>query len=518
MVIPDKDKPKLADALYRTSFDAFAQSAFRIIEPAINYEWSWHVECISEHLQAIDAGEIEPRLIINLPPRSLKSYLVSTAFPAWVLGRKPHTKFICTSYGFEVVEANARKCKQIIMSDWYKALFPDTKISPMLDRITNFETTQGGQYYAASALSPITGIGADYVLCDDLLKSMEANSETIRTSTNLNIRTTLLNRFNDRRTGKFVMVMQRLHDDDPTGHLLKDGGYRLLKLPAETKERIEIDLNGKKWVMPENSLLFPERLSRETLDRIRLDMSEFNYAGQYLQEPVPLSGGDFREEWVQFYANGSIKPKDMNIVILVDPSGGDDLKKKKKKQSDWTAMVVVGFAPDNNKYILDIIRDRLNPKERVDMLFLLHRKWNELSGKSPKVGYEKYGMMTDTFYIEEKKKQDAYHFPLIELGGGVSKEERIRQLIPDLQNGRWYLPQSLIYIDGEGRRFDLVQEIIKSEMATFPRARFDDMLDAWSRIYTADLNMIFPKGKVGMATKAYKQAREDANVESWMDY
>lgn len=516
-MLPLTNEAEAADALYRENFDAFAQRAFSVIEPAIEYEWSWHVQCIADHLQALDAGEIEPRLIINMPPRSLKSYLVSTAFPAWKLGRDPHTKFICTSYGFEVVEANARRCKQIIMSDWYKALFPKTKISPMLDRITNFETTAGGQYYAASALSPITGIGCDYMLCDDLLKSMEANSDTIRTSTNQNIRTTLLNRFNDRRTGKFVLVMQRLHDDDPTGHLMKDGGYRLLKLPAETKERIEIDLNGKKWVMAENSLLFPERLSRETLDRIRLDMSEFNYSGQYMQSPVPLSGGDFRESWIQFYAQGSIKPKEMNIVILVDPAGGDELNKKKKKLSDWTAMMVVGLAPDNNYYLLDIIRDRLNPTERVDVLFMLHRKWNALSGKSPKVGWEKYGMMTDTHYIELKKNTDSYHFPLVIVAGQMSKEERIRQLIPDMQNGRWYFPQSLLYIDGEGRKFDLVQEILKSEMPTFPRARFDDMLDALSRIYTPELSMVFPKVKVSAVTKAIRKSQADGATDSWED-
>ena len=126
--------------------------------------------------------------------------------------------------------------------------------------------------------------------------------------------------------------------------------------------------------------------------------------------------------------------------------------------------------------------------------------------------------MTDTFYIEEKKKTDAYHFPLIILGGAMAKEERIRQLIPDMQNGRWYFPNNLLYIDGEGRRFDLVQELIKSEMATFPRARFDDMLDALSRIYTPELNMVFPKQKVGMVTKAIRQSMEDAESTDWMDF
>jgi predicted phage terminase large subunit-like protein len=156
-------------------------------------------------------------------------------------------------------------------------------------------------------------------------------------------------------------------------------------------------------------------------------------------------------------------------------------------------MIVVGCSPDNNYYLLDIVRDRLNPTERVETLFQLHRKWNSLSGKPPKVGYEKYGLMTDTHYIRLKQEQDNYRFQMIELGGTMPKEARIRRLIPDLERGRWWLPPSLHYVDNEGRTFDLIKELTNSEMPTFPKARFDDMLDAWSRIMDAELGAIFPK-------------------------
>jgi len=205
----------------------------------------------------------------------------------------------------------------------------------------------------------------------------------------------------------------------------------------------------------------------------------------------------------------------MNIVILVDPSGGEDINKKKKKLSDWSAFMVVGLAPDGNYYLLDIIRDRLNPTDRVNTLFMLHRKWLGLSGKSPKVGYEKYGMMTDTHYIRDKMAQDAYNFSLVELGGAMSKEERIMRLVPDMQNGRWFFPQTLHYVDGEGRSFDLVHEIIHSEMPTFPRARFDDMLDALSRIYEPELFMVFPKPKMSMKELAFAPEPQDDGWESF---
>jgi len=796
------------DAACRKSFAAFAAKAFEIIEPGTYYEYNWHIECISEHLQAAFDGEL-PKLIINMPPRSLKTFLVGVAFPAWVLGRLSHEKFIAASYSHDLAKEMSNKCRHIIKSKWYQDIFPATVLDLAQNQKHHWETTRRGQYYATSALGSVTGIGCfvagtpvatnlgridiaklhqdkyndililsydhkqdsliykklvgwrekesseiieiqttngcrfrctadhriyvsgrgyqradsiqegegiyntdrvglrimqdtlytsvmrdqkenkervqrcilykelfvpaprhqerkemrglwgsydeqqgackvllqrmqaviqkattkimyqvrrgvysqklkkavlfkalcrffafranegegqfalqgweflqldfprsaardskkrfpavrclpsrlnfsdspyrrgypeqhagesnndvplvphntsqvtcdtvssikrigggavkvyditvedthnffaddvlvhncNYLLCDDLIKPMEAQSESIRNSTNENMRATLFSRFNDPRVSRFILVMQRLHENDPTGNLLTDGGYHLLKLPAETKAPVLISLNGIDWNMKPGELLFPARLSREILDKKRLEMTEFHYCGQMLQEPVPAGGGEFKEDWPQYYL-GDLKYKTMNIVILVDAAGGEEVNKKKKKTSDWTAMMVVGLAPDNNYYLLDAVRDRLNPTERIDKLFDLHREWNIKSGKPPKVGYEKYGMMTDTHYIEKKKREEGYNFVLAELGGRMIKEERIRRLIPDLQQNRWYYPRNLWYTDCENRKIDLVRELIYSEMASFPRAKFDDMLDAKSRIY--DMEVRFP--------------------------
>jgi len=506
------------NAICREDFTAFAAKAFEVVEPGTEFEWNWHVECVAEHLMACYRGEIK-RLIINVPPRTLKSYLVARAFPAWVMGKNPHEKFICTSYGEPVAEQNSLAARAIVNSEWYRGVFPDTAIGE-LDRNTHWTTSKGGQYYAASALSPITGIGCRFMVIDDPLKPMEASSDQIRKSVNENIRATLFNRFDDKRKGCIILIMQRVHEDDTTGNLVRDGGWVHLKLPAEATHPIEISLGNKTWKMERGDLLLPSRLSREILKQTELDMTAYHYAGQYQQEPVALGGGEFKHEWIQYYSEGGLKPAQMNVVILVDPAGGEELNKKKKKLSDWTAMMVVGCAPDNNYYLLDIVRDRMNPTDRINMLFVLHRKWNTLCGKPPKVGYEKYGMMTDTHYIADKKRQDAYNFPLIELGGSMGKEERIRRLIPDMQNGRWYFPPSLVYVDCEGRRFDLVQELVNSEMPTFPRARHDDMLDALSRIYESDLSMSFPKPHQGMVAKALKSSynKSGSSYESWEDF
>jgi predicted phage terminase large subunit-like protein len=208
----------------------------------------------------------------------------------------------------------------------------------------------------------------------------------------------------------------------------------------------------------------------------------------------------------------------MNIAILVDQAGGEELNKKKKKLSDWTAILVIGLGSDNNYYLLDAVRDRLNPTDRIETIFMMHRKWNQLTGKPPKVGCEQIGLMTDTHYLKEKQKQETYHFPVIPLGAGqrISKEERIRKLIPIMEAGRWYVPGNLLYVDTEGRRWDLTREFIDVELKTFPKSRYDDIIDCASRILDAELCMTFPKPKVGTVAKARMQAQQvEDNWESW---
>lgn len=503
---------EVLQALCRTSFEAFAHKAFGIIEPGTDFETNWHIGCVAEHLEAAYRGEIK-RLIINIPPRSLKSYSVAQAFPAWVMGKNPTQKFIMASYAYSLAEDNVRKCRTIMRDDWYKDTFKQTIIRPDQDQKHHFETTQGGIYYGAGIGGTITGKGADYVLLDDPLNPKEGMSDTIRATTISEIRSTLFSRFNDKRTGRFILIMQRLHEGDPTGDLLKDGGYVHVKLPAISHKSVNIVLGGKTWEMQPNQLLFPKRLTAEILEETRKEMTEIHFAGQFLQEPVPVGGGEFKEDWLQFYQAGGIKPKEMNLVILVDAAGGEELNKKKKKTSDWTVMAVVGLAPDKNYYLLDMIRDRLNPTDRVSTLMMLVRKWAALSDKNPKVGYEKYGMMSDTHYIKEKQRQDAYNFPLIELGGQMIKEERIRRMIPDLQNGRWFFPATLHYVDMEGRKFDLITEM-RGEMSSFPRARWDDILDSISRVYESELFLTFPRGKSSMTQKAIA-SRGNNEPDSW---
>ena len=509
------EEAEILDIGCRKRFATFAERAFRIIEPGTLFEYNWHIGCIAEHLEAVYKGEIT-RIIFNMPPRCLKTSLVSILFPAWVFGKDPSSRFVNTSFKFERVEGMSLKCRNILNDEWYKHCFPKTRLDPVQGQKHNFHTTERGQYYS-SAILAATGEGGTYVMSDDPMNPVEASSVTMREATIAAIRGTLFSRFNDPRTGRFILTMQRLNEFDPTGDLAKDGGYTIVTFPAEAKKHHIISLGIKKWEMKPNDLLFPVRLTREVLDRTRTNMGDYNYAAQYLQEPIPLGGGEFKPQWVQYYREGGIKAKEMNIVILVDPSGGESINKRRGKLSDFTAMMVVGLAPDNNYYLLDIVRDRLNPTERVDTLFMLHRKWCTLSGKSPKVGYEKYGMQSDTHYITDKQNRDSYRFPLVEIREGVSKEDRIRRLIPDMQIGRWWFPNNLMYTDCEGRTLDLIKELVSSEMETFPRSRYDDMLDGLSMLYFEGLMLSFPKLKQTDTQRIMADAGQSDST-SWCDF
>jgi predicted phage terminase large subunit-like protein len=173
----------------------------------------------------------------------------------------------------------------------------------------------------------------------------------------------------------------------------------------------------------------------------------------------------------------------MNKYILVDGASS------KKRQSDYTAMMVIGLGADENYYLLDAVRDRLNLKERGDALFALHKRW-----RPRRVGYEQYGQMADVEYLQDRMARENYRFEIIQLSSNrLSKEDRIRRLIPIFEAGRFYLPPRLLKRDYEGRLIDLVPAFIEEEYKPFPVALHDDMFDATSRICDDEMNVIWPR-------------------------
>ena len=507
------------DALCRQKLSPFAARALRELEPSTEYKHNWHVDCVCEHLEAVWATDIK-RLIINVPPRTLKTHIASVAFPSWGFNQDPTIKFMLTSFKFDLAKKMTRKTRLVMESNWYRDLCPHVDISADQNEKHYFETTRRGHYYSAS-MSSVTGEGADIQICDDPLNPDEAASPVQRQNVIDTIRGTLFSRFNNEETGRFIMIMQRLNENDPTGELLKDDGWYHLKLPAEAiGKSYSYGANGKSWGFKEGELLFPERLSREVLDRKAIEMGPYNYAGQMLQEPKPIGGGEIKAEHLNYFATSDFDTKSCNIYILVDPAKGDE--DAIKNDHDYTAMAVWALAPDQNYYLVDGIKERLNPTERIDRLFELHRKWNEKSGKPPRVGYEDIGMQADIHFLNKKMQSESYRFALTSLPQKknkgepakkkLSKIQRIRRLIPFMELGQVWLPNDIYIKDHKGLPRNFMSDIVEQEMLLFPFAAHDDFIDAMAMLF--DMNPIFPKlGSQRVSSGMYYGSQETSVLD-----
>src|SRR5438477_402321 len=200
------------EVLLRHDFTTFAGRCFQELNPQTDLAINWHLEVIAAKLTAVREGKIR-RLIINLPPRHLKSLMASIALPAWCLGLDSTAQILCVSYAQDLADKLARDCRGIMMSPWYRKIFP-TRLAPHRQAVQEFITTRQGYRLATSTGGVLTGRGADIILIDDPLKPEEALSDTQRRSGNEWYDHTLYSRLNDKRHGAIVIIMQPLHEDD----------------------------------------------------------------------------------------------------------------------------------------------------------------------------------------------------------------------------------------------------------------------------------------------------------------
>jgi len=274
----------------KKKLDWFIEPVFETVSPGDRYVHNWHIDCISEHLHAVYDGEIK-NIIINICPGSTKSILCNVALPAWLLGQDPTTRILSASYSGDLAKKFSALTRLVLEQQWYKSLFPDTVISADENEKRKFVTTRRGFRMATSVGGSATGEHADWLILDDPQKPDEALSETLRHNTNFWTDNTFLTRKVDKRTSKTVLVMQRLHEDDTTGHLLETGNWFHLKIPAICEEHTKYMIGDKK-VAERNTgeLIDPVRLPKDILEEERRTLGEYAYAGQFQQRPSPLGG------------------------------------------------------------------------------------------------------------------------------------------------------------------------------------------------------------------------------------
>src|SRR5260370_11830985 len=307
--------PYELDAILRQDFMTFLEYAFYEANPDSDLLVNPHIEVMASRLEACRQGKIK-RLIVNLPPRSLKSHCVSVAFPAWLFAHNPASQIICASYGQDLADKHARDCRRVMASNFYRRLFPQTQLSAEKQAVSEFMTTAQGFRMATSVTGVLTGRGADFIVIDDSLKPEEALSDARRNAVNEWFDNTLLSRLNNKETGVIIIVMQRLHQDDLVGHVLEQGHWEVVSFPAIAEEdevnNYEDWSGSKSYIRKKGDVLRLERESMATLMEMRQVMGDYNFQSQYQQSPVPLGGAMVKTDWLRYY---EVQPERSSFCI-----------------------------------------------------------------------------------------------------------------------------------------------------------------------------------------------------------
>lgn len=286
------------DRAAREDFCGFVARVFGCVNPAQHYLHNWHIELIADYLAAAERGEIT-RLIINMPPRALKSICVSVAWPAWLLGHNPSRKIMAASYAQSLSEKHSQDCRLAMQSDWYRRMFPETIIARGENEKHKFVTTQRGMRMATSIFGSATGEGGNFLIADDPINPLQAMSHMSRTYVNEWFEHTFATRLDNKKRGVIVLVMQRLHAEDVSGYLLAKGGWELLSLPALAPEEQCWNISGKEITRAANTVLHEAREDVAQIEKAKLELGSATFAAQYQQNPLPESGGMVELDWFE---------------------------------------------------------------------------------------------------------------------------------------------------------------------------------------------------------------------------
>ncbi|MBC7770680.1 MAG: phage terminase large subunit [Phycisphaerales bacterium] len=448
------NRPLLA-SLRRRELASFVAGAMPVLAPGERYKDNFHVPAIAYGLEQAITGNVR-RLLITCPPRHLKSTIASVCAPAWMLGRAPHKRIVCLSHTGELAAKHHDDCRRLMGSPYYRRLFPGALIAHDKNTAIEFRTSQGGGRISLSVGGPLTGRGGDIIIIDDPLKADDASSESRRKAVNVWFGETLASRLNDPKSGAIVLVMQRLHDDDLAGHVLEQGGWTVLSLPAiaEVDERIQI---GPECfhVRREGELLHAERMGSEELDLARRQMGATAFSAQYQQRPAPLEGAVIKRAWLQRYAREPVRQKADRIVQSWDTGvkAGD--------RNDYSVCATF-LRRGKSHYLLHVLRTRLEFPALLAKV-IAHRR---AFGPGPLLIED---AAAGAQIIQALKSQSAApHAIAIKPEG--DKFMRLDGQSHKFEAGDVLLPEAGAWLGD-----------FEAELLAFPKGRYDDQVDAVSQ-------------------------------------
>lgn len=438
--------------LLRNDYYSYLQKAFHTLNPSTEFVGNWHLQAICEYLQAMQNGEIK-KLIVNIPPRSLKSITITVGWSSFLLGHNPSSKIISASYSQAISLKHSSDARNLINSSWHRQAFPELQIQKGQNEKYKFATDKHGFRLATSIDGSLTGEGGDIIIIDDPQNPLQAASETSRNHTKQWYDKTLSSRLNNKNTGLILLVMQRLHPDDLSGHLLERGGFEFLCLPAIADKAISINIGSINKIMCSGELLQPLRENKLILNQLKRDLGTAAFNAQYMQQPINEDGGIIKREWIRYITELPNIDKDFTIIQSWDTAI------KTGKNNDKSACVTILYFK-GDYIITDILASRIDFPDLCNITISQYHKFKP-----------------DVILIEDKASGQSLiqemrvnsELPIIAIMPKGDKLQRVARITPILEAGR------VKFLKSKNN------DEMEAELLGFPNSRHDDILDALSQ-------------------------------------
>lgn len=442
----------------------FIPLAWPIVEPGSPFIPNWHIDAISDHLEGVARGEV-PNLVINMPPRHMKSLLACVMWFCWVWTFRPESRWMFSSYSASFAIRDSVKCRDVITSPWYQERWGrEFTLSMDQNQKTRFDNDKKGFRLASSVSGGNTGEGGDFIVTDDPLKALDAYSEPALEEVSRWWNETMSTRGNQKGSAR-VVVMQRLHESDLSGKLwdaMLDGGkhYDFLVLPAEYEgERIFTSMGWSDPRTVEGDLLWESRFDREWIETWKKELGPYGTAGQLQQRPSPLGGGLFKRE------NFEIVDSFPWWEIVGRVRAWD--KAASFESGDYSAGLLLAVNAKGQFAIEDIIRGQWGTAEREKII-----------RQTAAADAARFGV-TPIIWIEQEGGsggKDSALATIQNLAGYEAYAERptgdkIVRAMPAVSQSE---VKNISLVKGDWNREFL------NEIATFPFSKHDDQVDALS--------------------------------------
>ena len=462
-----RQQAALQDALLtraaERSLRAYVEQAWPILEPDRRFLSNWHIDLLTEYLEAVTAGEIT-RLLVNLPPRYMKSLLISVLWPTWEWIQRPGSRWLFVSYNDALATKHSLDRRTVLQSPWYQQRW-DRQVQLASDQNvkTEFQNTRRGVMFATSMGGSVTGKGGNRIVVDDPHNPTQMESDAQRETALTFFRQTLSTRLDDRKGGATVVVMQRLHERDLSA-VCEELGYTHVCLPveAETPTRIVCPRSKRVIERKPGDLLWPAREGRPELDEQRRLLGPAGFAGQYQQRPAPAGGIIFQPEWWRFYDD--LPPS------LSESAQSWDMAFKDTPDSDYVVGLVAGRT-GADIYLIDRVKGQWSFTESCHQVVAVTQRYPRTTTKLIE------DAANGPAIIDALRHQVAGIVPVTPQGGKVA---RARAVQPRVAARNVYLPNPRPH----GRLIPeraWVDEFLH-QCTVFPNGAHDDDVDAFTQL------------------------------------